>query len=144
MFHSIGADQKSVPLSRFARWWRDWRYRRASVADLDRCGPDEIERVARDLGVRGAELRILAGKWPGAADLLGRRMRHLKLDADDTTHAMPRVMRDLQRTCTLCQSKRQCERDLSSNPREPVWRTYCPNEITLAALVAERADGVAR
>jgi len=32
------------------------------MADLDSCGPAEMERIARDVGVGGADLSILAGK----------------------------------------------------------------------------------
>lgn len=141
MAHSTSIRQDNAFLRRLARRWREWRNRRATVSDLDRCGPDEVERVARDAGVSSSELRILAGKWPDAGNLLGRRMEHLKLDM---TRAEPRVMQDLQRSCTLCRSKRQCERDLSSDPCDPVWQGYCPNEFTLAALAAERARNEVR
>lgn len=137
-------DRSDSLVSGFASWWRSWRNRRMAVSDLDRCGADDLERVARDVGVSETELRRVAGKWPGAADLLYRRMEHLKLDAVETAQNKPRVMHDLQRSCMLCQDKRQCERDLSSNPDDPVWREYCPNVITLAALTAEHAGDAAR
>jgi hypothetical protein len=40
------------------------------MLDLDCCGSAEVERIARDVGVSGADLSVLAGKWPDAADLL--------------------------------------------------------------------------
>jgi hypothetical protein len=48
-------------------------------------------------------------------------------------------MRDLQRVCTVCGSKRRCAHELAKNPSDPAWQKYCPNATTLAALVAERA-----
>jgi hypothetical protein len=75
------------------------------MADLDSCGPAEMERIARDVGVSGADLSILAGKWPDAADLLYWRMNEIKLDRKEITQADPQVMRDLQRVCTVCGSK---------------------------------------
>ena len=66
------------------------------MLDLDGCGSAEMERIARDVGVSGADLSILAGKWPDAADLLYRRMNEIKLDPMEMTHADPQVMRDLQ------------------------------------------------
>ena len=65
------------------------------MADLDGCGPAEMERIARDVGVSGADLSILAGKWPDAADLLYWRMNEIKLDRKEShasgpaSHARP-------------------------------------------------------
>jgi hypothetical protein len=124
---------------RLARWWRSWNGRRRTMADLDRCGSAEAERIARDVGVSGADLSILAGKWPDAADLLYRRMNEINLNWMEITQADPQVMRDLQRVCTVCGSKRRCEHELAKNPTDPAWQKYCPNATTLSALGAERA-----
>jgi hypothetical protein len=75
-----------------------------------------MERIARDVGVSGADLSILAGKWPDAADPLYWRMNEIKLDRKEITHADPQVMRDLQRVCTVCASKRRCEHELRKQP----------------------------
>jgi hypothetical protein len=123
---------------RLAHWWRSWNGRRRTLADLDGCGPAEMERIARDVGVSG-DLSILAGKWPDAADLLYWRMNEIKLDRKEVTQAEPQVMRDLQRVCTVCGSKRRCEHQLANNPSDPAWQKYCPNATTLWALAAERA-----
>jgi hypothetical protein len=66
-------------------------------------------------------------------------MEHLKLDTADIARVEPPVIRDLQRVCTLCESKRRCMRDLAKRPSDPVWQDYCPNAMTLRALLAERA-----
>ena len=104
------------------------------MVELDRCGPSEMERIASDVGVSGADLAILAGKWPDAADLLYRRMKRMEI-----TQADAEVRRDLQRVCTVCGSKRRCEHALANNPSDPAWQKYCPNATTLLALAAERA-----
>jgi hypothetical protein len=109
------------------------------MADLDNCRSAEMERIARDVGVGGGDLSVLAGKWPDAADLLYWRMNEIKLDRMEITHADPQVMRDLQRVCTVCGSKRRCEHALANKPSDPAWRKYCPNATTLLALAAERA-----
>src|SRR5215813_9181665 len=85
----------------FARWWRSWSGRRRAMADLDGCGPAEMERITRDVGVSGADLSILAGKWPDAADLLYSRMSEIKLDELQVTHSDEQVILDLQRLCTV-------------------------------------------
>jgi uncharacterized protein YjiS (DUF1127 family) len=62
------------------RWWRSWIPRRTAVAELSSLGSREIQRIAGDLGVSGAELRVLAGKWPDSAELLSRRLAALDID----------------------------------------------------------------
>jgi hypothetical protein len=105
-----------------------------AMAELDRCGPVETANMARDLGMSGRELRTLAGKWPDSGDLLSQRMHGLGL-----ARVEPEVMRDLQRVCTLCAGKSKCRHDLATNPLDPAWKRYCPNEPTFAALIRERA-----
>ena len=138
MSHSVQTSEKPGFARRFARWWRNWNGRRKARLDLDCCGAVEVERIARDMGVSGADLSILAGKWPNAADLLYWRMTEVHLDRKEITQREPEVMRDLQRVCTVCGSKRRCEHELAKNPSDPAWQRYCPNAATLSALVAER------
>jgi hypothetical protein len=114
-------------------WWRRWRRRAASLTELELLST-ESERVARDSGVSVGDLRVLAGKWPDAADLAERRMATLGLDAAQVHETQPAVMRDVQRVCTLCGNKRVCEHDLDRSPADAAWREYCPNEGTLDAL----------
>ena len=109
------------------------------MAELDRCGPSERAHIAHDVGVSSADLSILAGKWPNSADLLLRRMDESNLDATEIKKAEPQVIRDLQRTCSFCMSKRKCSHDLATKPSDPAWQSYCPNTTTLKALIAERA-----
>jgi hypothetical protein len=122
-----------------ARWWRSWTTARANMANLDYCGAEQTDRIARDLGVSEPELRALAGKWPDSADLLNRRLAALELDPAEIRRTEPQVLHDLQRVCTMCASGRECRHDLARAPSDPVWRDYCPNVTTLDAVAAERA-----
>jgi uncharacterized protein YjiS (DUF1127 family) len=128
----------------FGRWlvrkWRAWQRRRRTMAEIDCCDRDDAERLARDVGVSRADLCILAGKWPDSLDLLSQRLEQVTLDAGDIAQAEPYVLRDLQCVCSLCASKRRCERDLAGKSSDPVWEEYCPNAPTLHALIAERCN----
>jgi hypothetical protein len=135
MVNMIETNEMMSLRSKLAGWWRNWRSRCDAVSDLDCCGAEEVERVARDVGVSSTDLRTMAGKWPGAADLLRHRMAHLDLDSIEVAQTQPLVMRDLQRSCTLCHNKRRCTRDLSRDPDDPVWQNYCSNTMTLTALL---------
>ena len=96
-----------------------------------------MERIAREVGVSGGELSVLAGKWPDPTDLLYWRMNEIKLDRKEVTEIEPQVMRDLQRVCSVCGSKRRCAHDLASKPSDSAWQKYCPNATTLSALATE-------
>jgi hypothetical protein len=129
-------------LGRFGGWWRRWREHAATLAGLRDCGDAELSRVAHDIGIGAYDLRVLAGKWPDAADLVVRRAAVLGLDAVELEREQPQVRRDLERVCSLCDNKRACEHDLSRSPAKADWRDYCPNAGTLAAISANRAQKV--
>ena len=83
--------------------------------------------MAHDLGLPVSELRKLAEHGPEAADLLARRMAELNLDKNEVAAVVPRTLQDLQQVCTMCESHRQCARDLRRDPADPTWEDYCPN-----------------
>jgi hypothetical protein len=119
----------------FANVWKNWYERRSRLVEFDNSDSAEMERIARDLGTSVSELRALAGCDKNAADLLRRRLNSLNLDP---VTIEPAVMRDLQRCCSQCGSKTLCRHELEDRPKEASWPTYCPNEQTIEALVAEK------
>ena len=131
-----GGQKRRSPIEAISRWWRDWITTASASSELRCCGEDEVERMAKDLSVSAAELRRLASRGPGAAQLLLRRMAALDLDRDEVARVEPRTFQDLQRACTLCESRRRCRRDLARDSADPVWQDYCPNAATLIALNA--------
>jgi len=144
MTTSERARQSRTALGRIGEWMGRWRERAATVAGLRDCPNEEI---ARDLGVSVGDLRVLAGKWPGATDLMVRRAAALGLDVSEVGRTQPTVMRDMQRVCSICDSHRVCTHDLDRCPQDPSWRNHCPNADTLDALrqesvgrLGERAD----
>jgi hypothetical protein len=116
------------------QWWRTWRGANSSLSGLICCGEYEVERMARDLGMPVSELRKVAAHGPEAADLLVRRMAVLNLDKDEIAATAPSTLQDLQRLCTMCQSHRQCARDLARDPAGAAWEDYCPNVAMLKLL----------
>ena len=118
------------------QWWRSWSAASSSLSELNCCGEIEVQRMARDLGMSVSELRKVADHGPEAADLLVRRMVVLNLDRNEVAATEPSTFQDLQRVCTLCESHRQCARDLARNPANGEWEDYCPNAATLKLLDA--------
>jgi hypothetical protein len=140
MTTAIGG-QRSGMFGRFAAWWGNLRAGRAGLDELQNCG-DEVGHVARDVGLTRHDLYTTAAKRPDAADQLKQRLEALHMDRAALLRAEPMVVRDLERVCTVCGSKRQCERDLARHPDDPAWRTYCPNAHTLEALETDAKRAV--
>jgi hypothetical protein len=119
-----------------ANWWSNRTTRNSAIAELTCAGADQVERIAKDVGMSGAELGTLVSRGPEAANELLRRMAELDLDRAEVSRCEPRTFQDLQRVCTMCESKRRCRRDLERDPAAPGWQDYCPNAATLKALDA--------
>jgi hypothetical protein len=106
---------------------------------LDECDRDEIAQIAAEAGLSASELRRMAKLGPEAAKLSLDRMAALHLDAETIAVSEPGTMRDLQRLCSNCASKKRCRHDIIHDPDGSVWRQYCPNAGTLDALQSEAA-----
>ena len=65
-----------------AQWVMNYRHARGIYNDLANCGPDEMERIARDLRIHRSELVTMAKKGPHAADLVKKLLVALGIDAD--------------------------------------------------------------
>jgi hypothetical protein len=124
------------PITDLIYWLRGYAERHARQAELDGCCREDLQRIAADAGVSLSELRALAATNRDAADLLYRRMAILHLDAEALDREEPAVLRDLQRNCSLCDSRRRCVSDLAKGAGDSSWEDYCPNTSTLCALVA--------
>jgi hypothetical protein len=135
------AHESRTMFGRVGAWLKHWWERSTALGDLEGCSRPELERVARDVGIGVRDLRVLAGKWPDAADLVERRLAALGLDASKVDAAEPATMRDLQRVCSICDNKRVCEHDLDRSSAPADWQAYCPNSGTFAALVPQPEPG---
>jgi Family of unknown function (DUF6455) len=129
------ARKRRSPAEVVSQWWQSWTSN-APASDLACCAEGEVERIAKDIGMPASEIRRLANLGSESAELLARRMAALHLDRKEVAQTHPQTFRDLQRVCTLCESHRQCARDLARNSGDPGWEEYCPNVATLRALNA--------
>ena len=122
-----------------------WIQKRKLIRDcrqrFEACTSDEIARLAHDVGLPETDLRRMATLGPDAARQLLDRMTALHLDAETIANTEPATMRDMQRLCSNCVSKKRCQRDLARNPNDPAWQ-YCPNAGTLGLLKGESTAAV--
>ena len=130
------ARKRRSPVEVISQWWQVWTRNGPELSNPNCCAEAEVERIANDIGLPASEVRRLASLGPESAELLLRRMAALDLDGKKVAQVEPQTFRDLQRICTLCESHRQCARDLSRDSGDPAWEDYCPNVATLKALNA--------
>jgi hypothetical protein len=121
-------------ITRFRHWLQNWVRARSTLSELEQSGTGETARMAHDLGMSSAELVKLAGRGPGAADLMRQRLAQLHIDEGQLARSEPEVLRDMQRLCSTCRVHGRCARDLAHNPDDAAWRDYCPNVPTIDAL----------
>ena len=127
-------------LSSTAEWIRTYARRRGYRNELMNCGADDVARIAADLKINQRELAALAKKGPGAADLLQKLLVALGMNPKDLDDYDPAVMRDLQRSCIMCDEKGRCRFDVANGVITEKFRDYCPNAFTLDALLKARQE----
>jgi hypothetical protein len=115
-------------------WWQGARSRWARLHELDRLSSDDIDRLAQDVGMNSSDFLRIATQPDGAAELLRRRLASLNLDPEDVRKLSPLLLRDLQRTCAMCEEKERCAADLGESSDTVGWDSYCPNSGTLRTL----------
>ena len=118
-------------LSSLSGAWKRYRKRRAAIAELQTMGHTELERMVLDAGFTFGDLLALARQGPNSASLLYQRLEQAGIDVRAVETG---VLRDLQRCCTLCESKGQCQHDLEEHPKQASWPSYCPNRPPIEAL----------
>lgn len=115
--------------------WTRYRRRRAAVAELQLLGGAELERMVQDAGLTLGDVLELAKQSGDSAALLYRRLEQAGIDFHSIDSA---VLRDMQRCCSICESKPQCASELESKPKAASWPDYCPNRLTVEALGAAK------
>jgi hypothetical protein len=125
-------------LDAIAGWVNKYRHVSGLQNEFGHCSPDDVRQIAKDLGVPAGELRALAAKGPGAADLLEKMLVALRVDPEALAKSNPAVMRDLQRLCVACSQKGRCQHELAKGTAAEHFREFCPNAFTLDALFKQK------
>ena len=95
--------------------------------------PSVVESIANDLQLSPTELEELVRRAP-TADELPRLLEALGISARDLARIEPTVGANLERVCALCESKRECDRDLASGASAEHYQEYCLNAPRIAQL----------
>ncbi|WP_291867962.1 hypothetical protein [Bradyrhizobium sp.] len=111
--------------------WLNHRRELSEIRQLDR---SDFDRIASDLRVSPVELDTLVRQGPHAADELPRLLKALGIDEADLARTQTLVLRDMERVCAMCASKRQCDRDLAAGTSAEHYEGYCLNAPTIDSL----------
>jgi len=114
--------------------WEKWKARRALAWELS-----SLEELARDvcLSEDAFERLFAVGK---RTDELERLMGTLSLDPKEMEFANPgAVTRDMSLVCSGCLMIDRCRRELETGSAKQNYNEYCPNALTLNALLETRA-----
>ena len=112
----------------------DWLKHRRELNELHKLDGAEFARIASDLQISPDDLDTLVAKGPQAGDELGKLLQALGIDEASLARAQPLVRRDMERVCSLCGHKRECDRDLMAGASAQRYEGYCPNAPTIAGL----------
>jgi hypothetical protein len=68
-------------------------------------------------------------------DLLPWRLQQLRLDPEYVKMCCSSTYQNLEKACAICRSRTLCERDLARGDVDSGMQRYCPNALTIDALV---------
>lgn len=114
--------------------WLDRVVNLFSLSELKRLDREQVSELAREVGVTSEQLISMEAAGTGSAAQLSKRLHCLDLEEKQLPLTDWAALRDMQRVCSVCGTKWQCEQDLRDRPNDPRWLQYCPNAETLRGL----------
>ena len=112
----------------------DWLNHRRELNELRQLSTASFNQIAGDLRVSATDLNELVRQGPHAADELPKLLKALGIDEAALERTEPLVLRDMERICSLCNHKRQCNRDLAAGSSPGDYHQYCLNASTIDDL----------
>jgi hypothetical protein len=115
-----------------------WLKHQREMNEMRRLDRSDFDRIASDLRIAPDDLEELVRHGKHAADELPQMLEQLGIDTEALGRARPLLLRDMERVCSLCHHKGQCDRDLANGTAAENYHGYCGNAATLESL--DRAD----
>ena len=112
----------------------DWLKHRRELGELRELDDASFKQIASDLRVSPDDLTALVRQGPHSADELPKLLMALGIDQEKLARTEYLVLRDMERVCSLCNHKRQCDHDLAAGTSSAHYHQYCLNAATIDAL----------
>jgi len=122
-----------------AAWVSIYRNALGLNNEFGMCGPDEVMRMAQEIGLTPSQLRELS-KGHGNANLLKSMLVALHVDPKVIADMDPLVMRELKWLCITCSNKKRCEHELAKGTAAEHFREFCPNAVSLDELFDQKGQ----
>jgi hypothetical protein len=122
-------------LKAIADWVTNYRNAIGANSGFGTCGPDEVMRMAKEIGVTPSQFHELVSKGPGDAKLLKTMLVALHVDPRILADMDPLIMRELKWLCITCSNKKRCEHELAMGTATEHFRQFCPNAVSLDELL---------
>jgi hypothetical protein len=126
-------------LNAIAAWVSTYRDALGINNEFGMCGPDEVMRMAKEIGVTPSQLRELS-KGHSNANLLKSMLVALHVDPKVIGDMDPLVMRELKWLCITCSNKKRCEHELAKGTAAEHFREFCPNAVSLDELFDQKGQ----
>jgi uncharacterized protein YjiS (DUF1127 family) len=121
-------------VSRMIDIFAEWLKHRRELREMRELDAANFGQIASDLRISSTDLEALVRQGPHAADELPKMLAALGINHDDLARTEPLVLRDMERVCSLCIHKRQCDRDLAAGTAAAHYGDYCANAPTIDGL----------
>jgi len=113
-----------------------WLSHRRERAQFDLMRANDLDELARDLGINRNELRYLINATPDPLQL-PEMLKALGIDENALRRAQPALLRDMERICAQCVVLGRCHHAVARGVAASDYEQFCPNAATLTALRAE-------
>ena len=127
-------------LKAIADWVTSYRKAIGFNNEFGMCGPDEVMRMAKDIGVTPSQLQELVRKGPDSANLLKRMLVALHVDPKIIADMDPLVMREMQWLCITCNNKKRCEHELAKGTATEHFHEFCPNAVSIEEVLDQKGQ----
>ena len=111
-----------------------WLKHRRELNELRQLDRFDFDRIANDLRIAPDDLEDLVRHGRHAANELARMLEQLGISAARLGQAQPLLLRDMERVCSLCRYKAQCDRELADGTAAENYHGYCGNATTMESL----------
>jgi Family of unknown function (DUF6455) len=112
----------------------EWLKHRRELREMREMDAANFGRIASELRMSSADLEDLVRQGPHAADELPKMLKALGVDQDALVRTEPLVLRDMERVCTVCNHKHQCNRELAAGTAAAHYEDFCGNAPTIDSL----------
>ena len=122
-----------------ADWVNNYRRVIGLTKEFDMCRPDEVMRMAKEIGMIPSQLHELS-KGQANADLLTRILVALHVDPKVLADMDPLIVRELKWLCITCSSKKRCSHELAKGTAAENFHEFCPNAVSLNELLDQKGQ----